>query len=83
LQGPRPLPPAPLDPSDDAGIAEMARVFFVDVPAPITVKKVCAEQKSTFFHLFFSVAPKIPEKATNDWKERAEESVASYVRHNC
>jgi hypothetical protein len=29
------------------------------------------------------VEPNLREKATDDWKERAEESVASYIRNNC
>ena len=52
----------------------------MDFPAPI--ETACEDQKSTFFHLFFTVSPNTPGNATADWKKLAEESLASYVR-NC
>ena len=74
---------APLEPSDDAGIAEVAQAF-VGLPCP-PIETVCAEQKqkSRFFHLLFSVEPQIPGKAAENWKICAEESVARHVRNNC
>jgi hypothetical protein len=53
------------------------------LPAPIDT--ACEDRKSTFFHLFFSVTSNTPGNATvtADWKKRAEESLASYVRINC
>ena len=74
------LYPAPLDPSDDAGI-EKTVLSFLGLPAPI--ETACEDEKPTFFHLGYSVTPKVPGKFTEDWKERPEESVASYVRNNC
>ena len=41
------------------------------------------DKRSTFLHLLFSVEPKTPEFATEDWQRRAEESVTNYVRKNC
>ena len=55
----------------------------MDLPAPIETACEAPDQKSTFFHLLFSVTPKTPENATADWKKLAEESLASYVRDHC
>jgi hypothetical protein len=48
----RPLPCAPLDPSDDAGIEKAVRAF-MDLSAPI--ETACEDQKSDFFHFLFSL----------------------------
>ena len=50
-------------------------------PAPIETP--CEDEKSTFFHLCYSVTPEIPGKFTEDWKKRPEESLASYVQNHC
>ena len=55
----------------------------MDLPAPIETACEARDQKSTFFHLIFSVTPKTPGNATADWKKLAEESLASYVRDHC
>ena len=55
----------------------------MDLPAPIETACEARDQKSTFFHLLFSVTPKTPGNATADWKKLAEESLASYVRDHC
>ena len=55
----------------------------MDLPAPIETACEAPDQKSTFFHLLFSVTPKTPGNATADWKKLAEESLASYVRDHC
>jgi hypothetical protein len=67
-------------PSDDTGI-EKTVLTFLGLPDPI--ETACEDEKSTFFHLGYSVTPKVPGKFTEDWKKRPEESVASYVRNNC
>jgi hypothetical protein len=53
----------------------------LDLPAPI--EKASEDKMSTFFHLVFSVEPKTRGKEAEDWKERAKESVVSYVRNKC
>ena len=59
-------PPVPLDPSDDAGIEKAARTF-VNLPVPpAPLETACEDQKSTFFHLLFSVTPSSPGNATVD-----------------
>ena len=82
-QGQRSPPPAPLDPSDDAGIEEAVLTFFGLPGVPVPIETACADQKSNFFHLLFSVKPNTPEKATGDWKQLAEESLENYVRKHC
>ena len=82
-QGQRSPPPAPLDPSDDAGIEEAVLTFFGLPGVPVPIETACADQNSNFFHLLFSVKPNTPEKATGDWKQLAEESLENYVRKHC
>ena len=86
-QGTRPVSPVPLDPSDEAGIEKAARAFFLNVPSSpigtLSEHQKSAHQKSTFFHLFFSVTPEIPEKATDDWKNCAAECVSRYIQKAC
>ena len=88
-QGTRPVSPVPLDPSDEAGIEKAARAFFLNVPSSpigtLSAHQKSAHQKSTFFHLFFSVTPEIPEKATvtEDWKNCAADCVSRYIQKAC
>ncbi len=80
--------PAPLDPSDDAGIKTAVRTF-MGLTAPIEKvgedqESACEDQTSTFFRIVFSVTPRnTPGNATADWKRLATESIASYLRKNC
>ncbi len=48
-------------------------------PFQIPIETACQDQKSNFFHLLFSVKPKTPEKATEDWKQLAEASLENYI----
>ena len=50
-QGQRSPPPAPLDPSDDAGIEEAVLTFFGLPGVPVPIETACADQNSNFFHL--------------------------------
>ena len=93
LEVPRPLSTGPLEPSEDAWVEQLALACFKNQPLsflqpkgrgdPVRIKKSSPVLNSTFFHLLFSVTPKTPIEATEDWKKRVEESVASYVQLNC
>ncbi len=55
----------------------------MDLPAPI--ETACEDLTSTFFHLLFSVTPNTPgnDTVSADWKQRTEQSLASYIRTHC